>query len=111
LKEIYLRAKQHQRIIESLEDPPRKSATLKAAKPSTDWVPVLDELAAAAKKLRGRAEDPAIYSPAFALLRMSIEFAQKAVTDSSDPLMLYQILKKMNGAMNKAAKVLYREEY
>ena len=76
-----------------------------------NWKPELDDLAIKTKKLRGSLEHPAIYSPAFSLVKASIEFAQIAVSDSTDLDNLYKALKKVNRALSKSNTVLNREEY
>lgn len=111
LKETYMRAKQNNRIIESLGkyevDDPKKSK-LKSLK---NWKPELEELARKANKLKGSKEYPAIYGPAFSLVKTSIEFAQLAVSDDNDLDSLDEALEKIRRAFNKSTTVLYREEY
>ena len=111
LKETYMRAKQNNRIIESLEVQPEGYQKTIATKPLKHWQPVLDELAVKAKKLRGSLDLPAIYSPAFSLVKASIEFAQLAVSDDEDLENLYKVLRKVNRALNKSNTILDREEY
>ncbi|WP_373498390.1 hypothetical protein [Desulfococcus sp.] len=111
LKETYMTAKQNNRIIENLDAPPQKTATPAPAKPSKDWAPVLDELAAMAKKLRGRSGDPAIYGAAFGLAKASIEFAQQSVSDTAGPYDLHQSLRRVDRALRKTITVLNREEH
>lgn len=76
-----------------------------------DWSPELNELAKASKKLRGKATDPAIFSPAFSLVKACIEFAQIAVSDANDQEELYSALNKVRRAFNKSHTVLGRQEY
>ena len=111
LKECYMTAKQNNRIIESLEPTQKKTQKKKLSKPLKNWMPELNELTAKAKKLRGSSEHPAIYSPAFSLVKASIEFAQIAVSDSDDLDHLYKSLRKMERALNQSNTVLNREEY
>lgn len=111
LKETYMRAKQNNRIIDSLEMQSKEDQKEIAAKPLKNWKPELDKLAGQAKKLRGSVGHPAIYSPAFSLVKASIEFAQLAVSDSGDLENLYKAFKKVNRALNKSNTVLNREEY
>ena len=111
LRESYMRAKQNNRIIDSLEisrDTYQNKTTANSLK---NWRPELDELAAKVKKLRGSAEHPAIYSPVFSLVKASVEFAQLAVSDANDQENLYKALQKVRRALNKANTVLFREEY
>ncbi|MBM9537531.1 hypothetical protein [Desulfobulbus alkaliphilus] len=111
LKETYMRAKQNNRIIDdlgTLHDKNQKPVKLNSLK---DWTPELNELANKAKNLKGSAEHPAIYSPAFSLVKASIEFAQLAVSGSNDSENLHKTLKKVSRAFNKTHSTLYREEY
>lgn len=115
LKESYMKAKQNNRIIESL-DPTQKGTQKgtqkkKLSKPFKNWLPELNELAGKAKKLRGSSEHPAIYSPAFSLVKASIEFAQLSVSDSDDLDHLYKSLRKVERALSKSNTVLNRDEY
>ena len=113
LKESYMKAKQNNRIIESFDTAPKNSFKKEGNKKnaSKDWRPELNELAKASKKLRGKATDPAIFSPAFSLLRASIEFVQIAVSDVDDQEGLYKALNKVRRAYNKSNTVISRQEY
>ena len=111
LKETYMRAKQNNRIIDSLEisrDGCQKKTKAKSLK---NWKPELDEIAGKVKKMQGSVEHPAIYSPAFSLVKASVEFAQLAVSDANDHDSLHKALQKVRRAFNKTNAVLYREEY
>jgi hypothetical protein len=110
LKESYMRAKQNNRIIESLEATQEGTQRKKPSKPLKNWMPELNELADKAKKLHGSINHPAIYSPAFSLVKASIEFAQLAVSDSADLDHLYKSLRKAERALRKSNTVLNREE-
>jgi hypothetical protein len=111
LKEIYMRAKQNNRIIDSLEKSQVEKLNKSKPKPLKSWKPELEELAHIAKKLKGSVDSPAIYSPAFSLVKASIEFAQFAVSDVNDWENLLKALRKVRRAFNKSNKVLYREEF
>jgi len=113
LKETYMRAKQNNRIIESFDTATKKSPKKEAnkQKSSKDWTPELNALAKASKKLRGKATDPAIFSPAFSLLKASIEFAQIAVSDVNNQEDLHKALDKVRRAYNKSNTVISRQEY
>ena len=110
LKEVYMRAKQNSRIIDNLENPRIKNQDISKPKSLKDWKPELEELARKSNKLKGSVDAPAIYSPAFSLVKASIEFAQLAVSDASDQEGLYTALQKVRRALNKSGTVLYREE-
>jgi hypothetical protein len=113
LKESYMRAKQNNRIIESFDpatnDTPQEIAN--KDKSYKDWRLELNELAKSSKKLRGKATDPAIFSPAFSLVKASIEFAQIAISDVSDQEDLCNALDKVRRAFNKSNTVLSRKDY
>jgi hypothetical protein len=110
LKETYMHAKQNNLIIESLENIQGKNQIKSEPKSMKDWKPELDELAHRVNKLKGSADSPAIYGPAFSLVKASIEFAQLAVSDPNDEEGLYKALQKVRRALNKSGTVLYREE-
>ena len=110
LKETYLRAKQNHRIIERFQTDPAAEQKKPAAKPLKDWKPELDDVAAKVKKWRGSAGQPAIYTPAFSLVKASVEFARLAVSETDEMEALYAALKKINRALKKTAAVLDREE-
>lgn len=110
LKETYMTAKQNDRIIESLEPPAPQEKKKAAKKPVKDFTPVLDELAETAKGLKGGASYPAMYSPAFSLIKASIEFGNLAVDDSSTQDDFYDGLRKVQRAFRKALKVADRHE-
>lgn len=111
LRESYMTAKQNNRIIESLDPTQKGTQKKKLSKPLKNWMPELKELAGKAKNLRVSSKHPAIYSPAFNLVKASIEFAQLGVSDSADLDHLYKSLRKVERALSKSNTVLNREEY
>jgi hypothetical protein len=111
LKETYMRAKQNSRILVSLEKTNSENQNKPETRPLANWKPELSELARKAKKLKGSVTSPAIYSPAFSLVKASIEFAQIAASDANDLESLHKALNKVRRAYNKSNTVLYREEY
>jgi hypothetical protein len=108
LKEIYLTAKLRGEIVESLEAPKTQEVILKPSKAHPDWAPTLDELVAKARNLRGAKGQPAIYSPAFSLIKASLELGQLAVLDPNDVDQLWKCLKKAEQALRKVENTLYR---
>ena len=108
LKETYMAAKQAGRIIESLDPKPKKAK--KSAKPVRDWRPELEELVARAKKLRGGSGQPPIHSPAFKLVRASLELALVAVDDPNDLARLWKSLEKVERACGSVETTLFRAE-
>ena len=112
LKDTYMRSKQNNRIIESCDEPCKQKESKKiAAPPSRNLESELKVIADLAKKLKGGQDYPAIYSPAFSLLKASVEFAQLAISEDDDLDDLYTALKKVNRALKKADTVLGYEEY
>jgi hypothetical protein len=108
LKEVYLSAKQNGEIIESLEP----GAAL-AKQPSTetvtkDWTPVLEEMLALAKQLRGGGGQPRLNSPAFSLVRASLDLAHSAISNPQDVDELFKQLNKVGQATRKVENTLYR---
>lgn len=111
LKETYMRAKQNNRIVNRLEMPSEGHQSKTKVKSLKNWQPELDKLADQVKKLRGTVDQPAIYSPAFSLVKASVEFAQIAVSDVNDEDDLHKALQKVRRSYNKVNTVLCREDY
>ena len=102
LNYTYSVAKQKERIITSLEP------DLAQAKPATvqlkrNWLPQLEEMAAAAAKFKG---DTALQNAAFALLRASIEMAKVAETNPDDLDVLFAGERKVRKAGTRLSTVL-----
>ena len=93
-------------IITSFESEPKARRPLK---PLKDWKPEIEELAAKAAKLRVGNGQPAIYSPAFSLVKASLEFARLAVSNS-DLESLIQCLARLERELDKDQSTLYRSE-
>ena len=108
LKEVYLTAKQNERIIESLDAPKTQPITQKSRQPDKNWTADLDALAAKAKKLRGGGGQAAVYSPAFSLIKAVIEFGQLAVVDPTDTEQLWKSFDKIERTLRKLETILYR---
>jgi len=110
LKETYMVAKQHGRIIESLPaDSPLPQATQRQT-PTKDWRPELDALMAQAKTLRAGSDQPPVLSPTFALVKASVELAQCAVATPNDLTTLWKALHKVGRAMGRVETTLERAE-
>ena len=111
LRETYMAAKQNGRIIESLDA--KKQAEIAVSKEASakDYELTIDEIMQLAKKLRSSRGDPAIHSPAFSMAKSSIEFVKLAVDNPDDINGLWQLLKKVERAIQKAETVLQRAEY
>ncbi|MEM7129316.1 MAG: hypothetical protein AAF702_23495 [Chloroflexota bacterium] len=108
LKEIYMSAKQNGYIIESLDGEQVSRKQPPPSQPLADWGPELDALAASAKKLRGGSGQPAINSPAFSLIKASIEFGQLAAVDAQDEEALWKSFQKIERSVRKLETTLYR---
>jgi hypothetical protein len=109
LKEIYMAAKQNQRIIGTLEpeqQPPKKKRAPR--KPPPDWRPVVDDLVETAKKLKG-GQSP-VQSPAFSVLKASARLAQAAVHDPDDLDALWELGWSVQKALRRLETVLDRAE-
>jgi hypothetical protein len=101
----YRAAKQQGKIIESLDPdwrPPEPKVMV-----SKDWKPILDEVSEKASKLRAVAGDPAALSPAFSLIRASLELAYKAVDAPDDLDALEKPLQKVQRAFDKLQDSVY----
>ena len=109
LKEIYMAAKQNQRIIATLE-PDRQAKEHEKArrKPSADWRPEVDELVKAANKLKG--DQLPIQSEAFSLLKASALLAQAVTHNPDDLTTLWKLNKRVNSALRKLETALHRAE-
>ncbi|HID30006.1 MAG TPA: hypothetical protein EYP19_08385 [Desulfobacterales bacterium] len=110
LKEVYMAAKQNGRIIERLEDDIEQAKVQRPHKPAKDWGPELDELVAKARRLRGGSDQPPIYSPAFRLVKVSLELAQRAVESPDDLDRLWECLQKVERALGSVETTLHRSE-
>jgi hypothetical protein len=109
LKEIYMAAKQNQRIIGTLEpeqQPPKKKRAPR--KPPPDWRPVVDDLVKTAKKLKG-GQSP-VQSPAFSVLKASARLAQAAVHAPDDLDALWELGWSVQKALRRLETVLDRAE-
>ena len=109
LNHKYQQAKRQGAIIESL-DPGWKPAPPKPGIVK-DWKPLLDELKEKAAKLRASSDDPEIQSPAFSLVKASLELARVAVEFPDDLEKLDKALHRVMLASNKAEKALYFLDY
>ena len=105
----YRAAKQQGKIIESLDpdwQPSEKKTTIRK-----DCRPLLNEVMERASKLRASADDPAVLSPAFSLVRASLEFANLAIERHNDIKEIDKVLRKVERAFRKAEDALYYSEY
>ena len=110
LKQIYLTAKQKGKIITNLTPgakPASKSAKTDVFK---NWEPELAQLTELASKLKGGAGQPPLHTPAFSLVKASLEFAKLAVEAPIDADKLEKCLNRIDRAFKQAENTLYRME-
>ncbi len=110
-KEIYLTAKQNGRIITTL-DPDLQAAQQRASqpKPTTELVPVAEEILALADRMTGRSGGSAVQRSAYALLRASAALAGSAAAAPNDLERLRDDADGVRKALNRAVKALQRAE-
>ena len=109
LNEEYMAAKQNGRIITTLEPELAKSAKAKRPpKPSKDWGPLVEQIAAASEQMRG---GPVVQSAAFGLLRASARLAQAAVQRPDDLDELWHLEQQARRALSRLQTVLNRAEW
>ncbi len=108
LKEIYMIAKQNNRIIERFElQPVLGQPEVQVLK---DWESEIRVLCDKVKGLKAGSKDPHIYGAAFDLVKASLEFAQIVVSHSGDSTTLYKSLKKVQRQLSKAYTVIRRDQ-
>ncbi len=110
LKEIYMKAKYQDKIIETFDKKTAGSAKVKPKKPSVDYAPELKKMAKAAKKMKGGGGQPPIVSPAFSLLKASIELAETSVSNPDDHARLDNCLMKIRRAFTTFSRTFSRYE-
>lgn len=108
-RNTYRAARQQGKIIESL-DPNWKPPEPKF-RVQKNWKPILDELIEKASKLRAGGNDAAVVSPAFSLVRASLEFARTAVEKPDDLDALDRPLKKVERAVDKAQENMFYSDF
>jgi len=107
LHEEYMRAKQNDRIITTLEPELAKPERGMRRKPGKDWQPVLDSLVQTTERMRG---GPAIQSSTLALLRASARLAQAAVRSPDDLDGLWHHEQQVRRALTRLQRILDRAE-
>lgn len=103
LKEDYMRAKQNERIIDTL--PPSAKPKKKVSK---DWTKQLTKLEVAAKPLKGGAGQPLLNAPTFSLIKNSIELAKQTTSEPADVDAIYEQLESIKRTISKIENTLYR---
>lgn len=111
LKEAYMRAKQNEKIIHTLEeDQITGNKAVKSAVRAKDYSKELEQLSIIAKKLKGGAGQPVINSSVFSLVKASIQLAEHTLLDPSDVYALMKEVRKVDRATAKIENILHRIE-
>ena len=109
MSNIYQAAKMQGKIIESLDpdwQPPEPKVRVQK-----NWRPLLNELSEKASKLRAGGGDSTALSPAFSLIRASLEFARAACENADDFDALEKPMQKVQRAFEKLQDTLYFSEF
>jgi hypothetical protein len=109
LNEVYQRAKQTGKIIESLEPGQEGSREPRPNKPARDWRPVLDGIVETTEKLRQA--DTIVQNRAFNVLKASARLAHAAAHDPDHLQELYQLGRRVQNALRQLETALNREEW
>ncbi|MFA7230404.1 MAG: hypothetical protein WC071_03975 [Victivallaceae bacterium] len=104
LNSTYLKAKQKGKIITSFEA--RENHDKKVVN-LHDWTPEIQALMEKAQKLRAMTGSPEIYSPAFNLVRTSLQFALTSVNEPESTDKLHKELRKVNRALKQAENTIF----
>ncbi|MEM9568262.1 MAG: hypothetical protein AAF974_08130 [Cyanobacteria bacterium P01_E01_bin.34] len=110
LKEIYMRAKQTKSIITDLLAVPTPSEVT-VLPHSQSWESEIADLKQIAKHLRGGGGQSPLCSPAFSLIRASLELAELATTNSQDTAQILKAIEKCDRLISKAEIAVYRGIY
>ena len=110
LSEAYMKAKQNNKIITTLEKTRVKSDRKAFVEVEREniWADEIEQLKSLSKKLKGGEGQPAINSPVFSLVKASIALADKALLDASDIDALTKELQKVERAVRKVENTLDR---
>lgn len=103
LKDIYMRAKQNDRIIDSLET---TTKNIKKDVPFKNYHKEMDALKKISKTLRGGANQPPLNSPTFSLLNAAIELSEKSLEKQVNYQEIYDAIRKLDRVRNKLVKTL-----
>jgi len=109
MSNMYQAAKMQGKIIESLDpdwQPPKPKVVVQK-----NWEPLLDELIEKASKLRAGGSEGVVMSPAFSLIRASLEFAQVAFENPKDLDSLEKPMQKVQRAFEKLQDTVYFSEF
>jgi hypothetical protein len=109
MSNMYQAAKMQGKIIESLDpdwQPPEPKIVVQK-----NWKPLLDELIEKASKLRAGGSEGVVMSPAFSLIRASLEFAQAVFENPNDLDSLEKPMQKVQRAFEKVQDIVYFSEF
>ena len=108
LKETYMAAKQNDEIITSLGGGGKALTGPPVVEALSDYSSELQTISELLKKLKASRDAPPVWSPAFALLRASVELAEQAVAEPDAIDGLWSKLGKIETASKRMATVLRR---
>jgi len=109
MSNTYQAAKMQGKVIESLDSdwqPPESKVVVQK-----NWKPLLNELSEKASKLRAGGGDSTVLSPAFSLIRASLEFARIACDNTDNLDMLEKPMQKIQRAFEKLQDNMYFSEF
>lgn len=109
MSNLYQAAKLQGKIIESL-DPNWQPLEPKIVV-QKNWKPLLDELSEKASKLRAGGGDGVVMSPAFSLIRASLEFAQAVVENPNNLDAVDKPMQKLQRAFEKLQDTVYFSDF
>jgi len=106
LKEIYMSAKQCNRIIESLAKP--SSTRRKKQTSNKALAPVINELKKSISKISLSSDDPAILKPTLSMLKSSLMILEIATDSPNNWGEIEKILRKVSTSVKQVEKVIER---
>ena len=109
IENVYKAAKLQGKIVESLD--PNWKPILPKPTVQKNWKPLLDELNEKASKLRTSGGDNLLMSPAFSLIRASIEFTQAAFENPSELDALEKPMQKLERTFEKLKDMVYFSDF
>lgn len=107
LKDVYMRAKQNDKIISSLEGKPKSIAK---KTPHKDYTKEINALKKVTQTLRGGATQPPLNSPTFGLLKAAVELGEVSLEKELEVEKIYSAIRKLDRARNKLVTILGRME-
>ncbi len=108
LKRIYMKAKHNEKIIASLDENENLAPAKK--KDRKDWKPEIQEMLAKARKMRSDAGQNELLSPAFSLVKASLELAELSTVEKTDSDQILKLLNRISRECGKAQDLIYYME-